>query len=54
MKVRVLKPFKDKHSGKIHKKGDTIIISKERYAEILSVAPLVEELKVKKTEKAAD
>lgn len=54
MKAKVLKKFKDKHSGKIHNAGDTIIISKERYAEILTVAPLVEEIKETKKTKAAE
>lgn len=45
MKVTVLKQFKDKHNGKIHKKGSTMIISKDRYEEILTVGPLVEEVK---------
>jgi hypothetical protein len=50
MKAKVLKKFKDKHSGKIHNVGETMTISKERFAEILEVAPLVEE--VKETKKA--
>lgn len=45
MKAKVLKKFKDKHSGKIHEVGDTLTISKERFNEILSVGPLVEEAK---------
>ena len=45
MKVRVLKQFKDKHNGKTYKQGDVIIVSKDRYNEILTVAPLVEEVK---------
>lgn len=45
MKVKVLTKFKDKHSGKVHKAGEILIISKERYNEILTVAPLVEEIK---------
>lgn len=45
MKVAVLQSFKDKHTGEIHKVGDELIISKARYAEILNVAPLVEEIK---------
>lgn len=51
MKAKVLKQFKDKHSGEIHKKGAIITISKERYKEILEVAPLVEEIKKEKTAK---
>lgn len=52
MKAKVLKKFKDKHSGKIHNAGDILTISKERFNEILSAAPLVEE--VKKPKDAAD
>ena len=44
MKVKVLKRFKDKHNGKIYKAGDIITISKKRYAEILEVDVLVEEV----------
>lgn len=48
MKAKVLEKFKDKHSGKIHNVGDTLTISRERFEEILSVAPLVEEVKKQK------
>jgi hypothetical protein len=48
MKAKVLREFKDKHSVRIHKAGDTLTISKERFNEILSVAPLVEEIKKEK------
>jgi hypothetical protein len=47
VKAKVLKPFKDKYSGKLHEKGATIIISRERYQEILTRGPLVEEVKGK-------
>ena len=50
MRAKVLKDFKDKYSGKIHKAGAVITVSKERFAEINSVAPLVE--KVEETKKA--
>lgn len=49
MKAKVLKRFKDKHTGELHQKGATITISKERYEEILSVGPFVEALKTGKT-----
>lgn len=52
MKAKVLQQFKDKYSGKTHKEGETLTISRERYEEILSVGPLVAE--VKKTKKAAE
>lgn len=48
MKAKVLKPFKDKYSGKIYKVGEILTVSKDRFAEILTVAPLVEEVKAKK------
>lgn len=48
MKAKVLKRFKDKHTGKIHNAGDVITVSKERFNEILTVGAFVEE--VKKTE----
>lgn len=51
MKAKVLTRFKDKYSGKIHKVGETLIISKERFAEILTVAPLVEEVNEPKKDK---
>lgn len=45
MKVKVLKKFKDKYNGKVYKVDDVITVSKERYAEILTVGKLVEEFK---------
>ena len=45
MKAKVLKKFRDKHSGEYHEAGTVISISKERFEEILKVAPLVEEVK---------
>lgn len=54
MKVKVLKKFRDKHTGEIYKRGDTITISKKRFAEILTVAPLVEEVKESTDEPKAD
>ena len=55
MRAKVLKDFKDKYSGKIHKRGDVITISKERFEEILTVGPLVEEAKEpKKAKKSAE
>ena len=44
MKAKVLKRFKDKHNGKIYEVGDVITISKKRFAEILEVDTLVEEV----------
>ncbi len=45
MKAKVLVKFKDKKSGKIHKVGDIINVSKARFEEILTVGNLVEEYK---------
>lgn len=44
MKVRVLRTFKDKHTGEYHKKGEVLTVTKKRFEEILKVAPLVEKL----------
>lgn len=44
MKVKVLKKFIDKHNGEIHKEGDLLTVSKERFEEILQVGKLVEEI----------
>lgn len=52
MKAKVLTRFKDKYSGKVYKAGEYITISKERFEEILTVAPLVEKVETKK--KTAD
>lgn len=45
MKVKVLKRFKDKHTGKVHKEGETFTCKKERFEEILKVGAFVEECK---------
>lgn len=45
MKAKVLKPFRDKVTGEMHKPGDVIDITKKRYNEILTVDELVEEIK---------
>lgn len=48
MKAKVLKRFKDKYSGKVYNVDEVITISKERFEEILTVAPLVEKVETKK------
>ena len=48
MKAKVLRRFKDKYSGKVYKVGEVITISKDRFEEILTVAPLVEKVETKK------
>lgn len=45
MKAKVLREFRDKHSGKHYKVGEVLNISKERFEEILTVGNLVEEVK---------
>lgn len=44
MKAKVLKKFRDKHNGKIYEADDIITVSKKRFAEILEVGELVEEV----------
>lgn len=51
MKAKVLKQFRDKHTGELHKEGATITISRERFEEILTVGPLVECIKTGKANK---
>lgn len=54
MKAKVLQEFRDKYSGKLHKVGDVIEVSAERFEEILTVGNLVAEVKEKaKTAKKA-
>ena len=58
MKVKVLSQFKDKYTRQIHKAGDELDITEERYKEILTVDNLVEpiqasEAQPKKTRKAS-
>ncbi len=54
MKVRVIKPFRDKHTNEIRRKGQEIEVTKERYEELSSAAfgPFVEEVKDGKEVKA--
>lgn len=46
MRVKVLKPFKDKYTGTIHQKGHEIDVTQERYEELISAAsgPFVEQI----------
>ena len=50
MKAKVLKRFKDKHTGEVYKAGDIITITKKRFKEILEVDALVEEFTEETTE----
>lgn len=40
--VKCLKNFRDKHTGKIHAKGDVFKVTEERFNEIRNVGELVE------------
>lgn len=44
MKVKVIKKFRDKETKVIHKAGDTLTISKKRFAEIQKVGNFVVEV----------
>ena len=51
--VKCLENFRDKHTNKIHKKGDIFKVTEERFNEILEVGKLVEKYtKPEKAEKA--
>lgn len=41
MKVKVIRKFRDKYTGVLHKKGDLLDITEERYAEIMGVGDFV-------------
>lgn len=43
MRVKTIKRFKDKHTGKVHKVGDVFTVNKERFAEIIKEGKFVEE-----------
>lgn len=53
MKVKVIKIYRDKHSRTLHKPGEELTISKERYEEINSTARgiFVEEIKTQRQPK---
>ena len=54
MKVKVLKKFIDRHTGEVHKIGDTLNIKKDRLEEIKRVdESLVEEIPEAKAPKKA-
>lgn len=54
MKAKVIKAFRDKHTGEFYKVGKTLTISKERFDEILTVGKLVEEVKEKAAKPAKE
>jgi len=53
MKVKVIKDFRDKYTKKLHKTGEELEITKERYEEINSTAHgiLVEKVEGNKVQK---
>jgi len=53
MKVKVIKAFKDIHTGEMHKVGDEFTCTKKRYTEILSKGAFIEEVKEDKDETEA-
>ena len=42
MKAKVLIPFRDKETGKLHKKGDIITVTSARFGEILRKGDYIE------------
>ena len=55
MKVKVIKKFRDKHTGEYHKAGKILVISKERFEEINKVSKeLVKEVESKKAKNTAE
>lgn len=51
MKVKVTRKFRDKYTGELHKKGDFLEITEERYNEIMSVGAFLYEITQKDAEK---
>ena len=52
MKVKVLKPFCDKHTGKKYKKNDTIDVTVTRFNEITTKGRYIEPIEEEKQTKA--
>lgn len=51
MKIKVLKRFKDKHNGSIYNAGTVLVVSEERFEEIIKTdASLVEAVEEKADE----
>lgn len=50
MKVRILKRFKDKHTGEIYASGEEVDFSEERIQEILESQKLIELMEELETE----
>jgi hypothetical protein len=53
MKAKVIKTFKDKYNGKLHKAGDTVYVNKTRFAEINKKDKFVEAIEETKAEDPA-
>ena len=54
MKAKVLKRFKDKHTGEVYRPGTIITVNKKRFAEILETVKLVEEYTEEATEETTE
>ena len=56
MKVRVVKPFKDKHTKVVYQVGQEIEVTKERHKELISAAlgPFVEAMEQDRKEAKAE
>lgn len=54
MKVKVTRKFRDKYTGERYKKGDLLEITKERYAEIMSVGNFVFKIAQSDVESVSD
>ena len=56
MKVKVIKPFRDKHTKVVYVKGEEIEVTKERFEELTSAAlgPFVEAMEQDRKEAKAE
>ena len=56
MRVRVILPFKDKHTKKVYQPGQAIEVTEERYEELASAAlgPFVEAMEQDRKEAKAE
>ena len=52
MKVKVLKPYCDKHTGKKYKKDDVIDVTVARFNEIINAGKYIELIEEEKETKA--
>lgn len=54
MKVRVLKEFIDRHTGTFCPVGKELVMTRERFQEILETGPFVEEVKTERKAKVKE